>query len=524
MIKEYELKSKQYRIFETMNINSIKTLDIDFNNVILYNIPKTLYHTLLTLEKENKLPTKNIYEVIKKFSNFFTMFWDDKEIKIHRDVWYEYFSKNYTKYQEILFNKPNTNTTPIDYIVPKKVNESWYSPGEYAKSYKANQALLAPIEGFIIMFDTKPNNISKYTIINPKNIQLTKEKQHALETEKLNLSLVVRDEIEYYNRHKNNSLWLRLSIAYRFNYNQERKISQSRSGRIFTPFTNITRIASKHLSKYYSIDLSNSQPLMLVIYAIKNNLILDDDYIDECLNATIYNKFYYLFEQDKDGNILSESEIRDITKVEFFKCIYYDYKPKRKINIEFTRLYPLTAEILKNHRREDIYYKDIKDDLHFSLANKLQNIETFFLTLTTKYSKRVFDKHDAIYFSDKKDMKSIIKQINKIGKQYNITLPISVEEPYIETQQDIQNINSNDTSIECNIVNQEEKDNSLEETLTIKDYEEFLDNKEWYKKSKTNKLFRDNKRGIFDMLVGKQLRSEKKIKVEIAKYLENFNK
>lgn len=425
---EYQIKSKQYRIFETNNITDINNISIDFNNIILYTIPKTLYFTLLSLEKESKLPIKNIYEIIKKFSDFFTLFWDDKHISLHKEIWVEYFTKYYYKYQEILFNKTNINKTPIDYIVPTKVNNEWYKPGEYSKSYKARKELLDPSEGFIIMLDTKPSKISKYTIINPKKIILSKEKIHSLETERLDLSYVVRDEIRYYIKNNNTSIWIRLSMAYRFNNNKERKITQSRSGRIFTPFTNITRIASRHLSKYYSIDLSNSQPIMLIIYAIKNNLILDKDYIKDCLDANIYNKFYHLFEYDKEGNKLTESEMRDITKVEFFKCIYYDYKPNRKITKEFTKLYPLTSEILKKFRREDTYYKSINDTIHMSLANNLQNIETFFLDLKTKYSKKVYDKHDAIYFSDKKDILIIVKQIQKIGKLYNITLPITIED------------------------------------------------------------------------------------------------
>lgn len=515
----------------TFNIENLTSIiddnNIDFDKNNIYIIPKSLYQTLLEHQKNNTLPLKNMMLLIKQLTELFALFKDiTKPVIIGKKEWNRIFNRdNYKAVQALLFNSDKDNrTTDIEYIVPVKVEESYYQVGSYSKSFIAKKSLLEAKEGYVLLIDTNKKQIDKFTIINEQNIELNETTKYTLNYYKLDIKKAIQAEIEHYNKYKNKTIFLRINKIFNFNFNKERKITRSRSGRIFTPFTSMSKVVTKTLD-LFNIDLSNSQPLMLVIYAIKNNLILDEDYINDCLNGNIYNRFYHLFEQDKDGNVLSESEIRAITKEEFFKCIYYDYKPKSKINIEFIRLYPLTAEILKNHRREDIFYKNINDNLHFSLANGLQNEESFFLTLTTKYSKYVFTKHDAIFFSNKKDIKVIVRQIEKIGKKYNLVLPITIEDPngnkITETNTSIEKTISNDTIIDSKENVLETKEEDTEVIISKEDYIELLESEDYWIVIKNRKEIKAKKDFIFDKLLKSQESSKKKIKEIIINILQS---
>ena len=178
--------------------------------------------------------------------------------------------------------------------------------------------------------------------------------------------------------------------------------------RVFHTFSNISKISRKHLNiPMNNVDLSNSQPLLLVSYLKENGYGVDLNYQIDCEEGTFYGNFYDVDANDYDV----DSEVwKNNVKVGLFKSIYFNFNEKSLYNKRFLELYPYTYTSIK-----------FMNDRDEKLACLLQNKEAeLFNNLKLNHSNYFFTIFDAIYFDDKRDLLSILEQINNFFKKNGI--------------------------------------------------------------------------------------------------------
>jgi hypothetical protein len=247
----------------------------------------------------------------------------------------------------------------------------------------------------------------------------------------IDIKNAIIDEIKYKKSH--NSLRTRLSVL--FTLYDKRYIKKGfKVDRVFHSLTNISKVSRKYLSvdglRFNNIDIVNCQPLLLCYYLIKNDLNIDESYINDCEVGSLYDKFIiggkkyidieYIIRGGKivatKNNIievgfnLSKEEYDDIRskiKVLLYKSIFFDFKPKTDISIAFKEIYPIVFSVLENMETTEL-----------KMACRLQNIEAeIFNNLKPNKSKYYFTLFDAIYFTSNEDTGSLmIEIINKFSK------------------------------------------------------------------------------------------------------------
>lgn len=247
----------------------------------------------------------------------------------------------------------------------------------------------------------------------------------------IDIKNAIIDEVKYKKSH--NSLRTRLSVL--FTLYDKRYIKKGfKVDRVFHSLTNISKVSRKYLSvdglRFNNIDIVNCQPLLLCYYLIKNDLNVDESYINDCEVGTLYDKFIvggrkYIDKEYiiKGGEIvaiknniievgfnLSKEEYDDIRskiKVLLYKSIFFDFKPETDISISFKEIYPIVFSVLENMETNEL-----------KMACRLQNIEAeIFNNLKPNKSKYYFTLFDAIYFTSNEDTGSLMVDIiNKFSK------------------------------------------------------------------------------------------------------------
>lgn len=147
----------------------------------------------------------------------------------------------------------------------------------------------------------------------------------------------------------------------------------SHKDRVYNSFTNLPSICDDFITfnghKLVQLDVVNCQPLLLSM------LTKDIDFQRVCESG----KFYETLMEE------TGIEDRDKMKIISYRDIFYGkFKQHSKIGKAFTKLFPMTADYLKQNEK--------------NLAKQMQKIEAeIFVTLvnTSRYS--VLCKHDAIY-------------------------------------------------------------------------------------------------------------------------------
>jgi len=406
-----------------------KEIDLsDLKNNIsnLYVVGSKSLMDLLTYEnyplKNKILAISQILDFLKYFDNTLLSFNREENIlSIPQSVLIKYFNRdtyvkfiNILKELKILSDIPNENGISYNY---KKENGQLVTKRYRLLNYYSDQELF-------IFIPTKKNTI-KYEIDN----KYGKRFINTIKNIEIDIESAVRDEIA--NSTGQNSLRKRLNtIASLY---EKRFIRKGENvDRIFHSLSNISKISRPYLhikgKKFNNIDIKNCQPLLLCYYLLKNNMDIDQNYIDYCEKGILYQQFenvesYVDIEYTKkNGKIVKTQKVivpistlkcklqrRNNIKRLLYKSIYFDFKETRDISNKFKELFPLTFKSLQKCNEGDI-----------KMANRLQNSEAeVFNNLIPKNSKYYFTLFDAIYYTSIEDTGQLISDLtlsfHKIG-------------------------------------------------------------------------------------------------------------
>lgn len=195
-----------------------------------------------------------------------------------------------------------------------------------------------------------------------------------------------------------------------------------KSKRIFHSLSNLSSVSRKHLTIYgqsfSNVDLKNSQILFLVTYCRKNNLGLDNNFVNDVQDGVVYDRFYYTHIDQKEtyfdnGHCVTTHAKYNIgfdrkkVKQELFRSIFFSWKEHFSLNKKFKELYPETWITLNK------IHQSYKGNKQTNLSILLQNEEFYLFNdihLKLK-SDGYFNLFDAIYYTDDIDTDTIVSHI-----------------------------------------------------------------------------------------------------------------
>lgn len=419
----------------------IEIIPLDFNNEEYISIIEgqenietnssyiTSITLLSTLIKETTFPIKNRYIAMENILTF--MCYIDSQIKrnkntiipIPRIIIDHYFSRDtYKKYMDYLDNNQILTKVPYNDGKFYDYSEEGDKKGRCIQ-YRVHNKYMN--DDLCIAVFPKENNIKLETDKKYNN----KLEKTILKTE-INYREAILDEIKNYRSYKTdiftsqdtitkgiNSLRCRISAI--LSLNNKRYIRKGdKVDRVYHSFSNLSRISRKHLNHskgkcFYSLDITNCQPLLLCYYMKTVNEITDDSYIKACEDGKFYEtlmdeehiKTLRDTLSDNDFKIIYE-EYRNDIKEQTYKYIYFNFNKQENIVKKFANLYTNTYYFLSN------FYESTPE---ITMASNLQNIEaSVFNSIIPNKSKYYFTLFDAIYFSDYEDSISIQLRIEEM--------------------------------------------------------------------------------------------------------------
>lgn len=369
-------------VFDNINLEKKKLTryvyinDINIvSNILSYNLPI----------QNKRIALKNILDFLN---------WVDVKININRNTiipissntLIEFFNRdNYKEYMFILKSMNILTDVPYE-------DGSFYTKGSLYKQYRVHNDYINKEDLAIIVleedrskdkFNNEVNDLDERYIKTIKNIEI-------------DIKAAITAEIEHYKKNNLSVSNLRNRIS-RILYTKRKRFIKkgNKVNRIYHSFSNVSKVARKHLSiKMYDIDIKNCQPLLLIALLKEMKLEYDDNYQYDCEAGNFYENF------------ITNELTRDDVKEELYRTVFFNFNENRKINKKFNEIYPKTWNSLK----------DIKD-MNKSLACELQNIESkLFNNLIPKKSKHYFTLFDAIYFDNLNDVTELN---NKIRNYFN---------------------------------------------------------------------------------------------------------
>lgn len=401
----------------TLQIKESNTFCVGFNT-----ISKLINHTKYPIEKTKAI--SNILSFIQHLDNK-----KKDETSIHNQCWVDYFTtKHYKEYQRIL------KELNIISLVPYSDGE-YYIKGERSYLFRLMNEFINDKELCIIIFEK--SSTRSLNVFGKYNSKYKKTVKNVT----INYKTAIKDEVTYYHNNPSsnrlNSLRQRLSII--FNLNNDRFIKTGdKSNRVYSSLSNISRVSRKHLNvknQYFTgIDISNSQPLLLCYYLKENKLPIDKNYIQDCEDGLIYDRFYgvegcdlitkknsngtwYKITEEKSYSKENRSELKE----DLFQSIYYYFKPNFTINKSFQQIYPLTYGSLIRINNE---LKGENDNL----AVRLQNVEAEIMNdIIPEKSEYYFTLFDGLYFTNLNDIPQLKREIENRFSKYGLTPKISID-------------------------------------------------------------------------------------------------
>ena len=331
-------------------------------------------------------------------------------IQIPKEIFINFFTtKHYLKYEKIL--------TKLGVCFRYKYNDGLFYDEKTHRclQFKFNTKYIDAMPALILMDDNNDGNILKC------DIDINEKYKETIKNIEIDYMSAIKDEIEYCDNDMNK---LRIRLSMLFYVKSKRSITQGiNNNRISHSFSNISKISRKHLSinnkKFYNIDITNCQPLLLCYYLLSNNLEIDKEYIYDCEVGTFYENFigleanfiHYDKKEQKSKSIHKILERNDV-KIESYKSIFFEFNTNNPLNKEFAILYPKTHRSLSKLQ---------------GLACKLQQIEASIFNNIIPLSDNYFTLYDAIYFTDKKDISYLYKYLITEFEKLNIKISIKIE-------------------------------------------------------------------------------------------------
>jgi len=350
--------------------------------------------------KNKRLAITNILDFLK---------WADCEMAKNNDTvmpinWQTfeyYFSRNeYNAYLELLKN------LEVMIVVPYK------DGGFYKYNPKKKKKIVKPRNNLYRFYDSYVRSDTCIIICNNKvygHIEIQgKHNKKMIDTIR-NVSIdykgAIQAEIAHYKKGNIDANKLRMRLNKLFSLNGKRTIHYgNKVNRVYTSLSNLSKISREYLhiygTRFENLDIVNCQPLLLCYYLIKNDLLIDQEYIKDCEAGVLYENFY-----EKIGDNEIDKQKRDKAKEHLYKSIYFDFQPAYIVHKKFAELYPQTYCSLEKITAE-FYLDTIK------LAGILQNVEAeIFNDLVPANSKYYFTLFDAVYFTDITDISQLENDI-----------------------------------------------------------------------------------------------------------------
>ncbi|PXY45241.1 hypothetical protein [Flavobacterium hydrophilum] len=368
----------------------------------------TVFNQLLSYENypiNKKLAITNILEFLEYVDIKLQKSYDAK-IKIPKSVFENYFtSHHYISYQEIFAKlniiKVTTHPDGSFYTCNWKDKEGPVVKAK-CKIYQVSYNYMNMKALSLIIPDQK----KKILPISNELKWLDKRFVKTIEKVQINLLAAFNDEITEFRTGNINFNQLKCRLHRILQLQRRRKIKKGKNvNRIYHSLTNISKISRKHLNiPFIFLDVKNCQPLLLCALMIKDGHDFDLEYRLDCEWAFFYDQFKCFGNNDKGT-----------TKRLLYRHVFFGFKPNKKINQHFKKLYPATWEYLHQLSKTDI-----------SLASKLQNLESeLFNVLIPAESKHFFTLFDAIYFDDVRDAAELECNITKFFD--DLGLEVAVE-------------------------------------------------------------------------------------------------
>ncbi len=325
---------------------------------------------------------------------------------ISQKILLSFFNDHVIKYMQILKDlEIISNVSHPDGSYYTAPHLSTKEKPSIAKLYRIHNSYLTNKELGILILE--PVRTSHDVVNEVKKL----DKRYVKTINKLELDVVraIQAEVDYYQAGKSSFNKLKCRISRIFYTKRKRYIKTgTKVDRIYHSFTNVSRVSREHLNiKLHNIDVTNCQPLMLVAYLKKNNLMCDTNYQKDCEAGIFYEKF------DGIDGLQLENDQRDNIKVMVYRKIFFGFDINSNFNKKFKEMYPLTWDELSKIKKNKI-----------SLAAQLQNMEaSLFNFIIPVKSKYFFTLFDAIYFDNEKD----VELIEGIIKGFFADLGVSVE-------------------------------------------------------------------------------------------------
>lgn len=353
---------------------------------------------------------KNIEKTISQLADFlnYVNYKLKKEnssvIQIPQEKFSNYFAKNeITHFKQLLKalnilvaipyedkyykNKHSTSATPAFYLRDEKL----------CMQYRISEQYLSETEYCLLFLKREKTKVIDI------NCELNETFKTTLLEEELDYIKVFKTELDY-NKKEMKSTWSLYSrISRALSFDIKRFALQGETGnRIVSSLSLLSKETRTCLkTKYYDLDVSNSQPTFLAYYLKKNNYEIDNNY-ETVVSSGL---FYEIFDELK----LKRKE----TKKRCYRSIFFGWDETYLVNKIFKSNFPKVWNILKL----------IHSNKEENLAGKLQRIESeLFNNLKLKYSTKYFTVYDSISFNNKKDLDLIIKQIEAYGKQIGLKI------------------------------------------------------------------------------------------------------
>ena len=322
-----------------------------------------------------------------------------------------YFSRDhYKKYLSLL------KELKVISDVPYK-DGSFYTVKEKFKLYQVFARYLK--QDICLVIFNKDKGEIEYKIEGSYNSKFVK----TIKKVNIDISAAIEDEIKNRDNTKVNSLRCRLNRI--FSLYDRRFIRKGRKvDRVYTSLSNLSKISRKHLTiaglQFYNMDIKNCQPLLLCYLLIRENMPIDQEYINVCQQGIFYDGFY-----EQSGNVAINEQRRRDTKVSLYKSIFFGFK-RTKTNLRFKELYPLTYSSL-----------EILAQGQDKLAGLLQNIEaSIFNYLVPVKSKYYYTLFDAIYFTSVEDKADLFLRIHESFRVYGLMPSIEFDSKECEMDEE----------------------------------------------------------------------------------------
>lgn len=278
--------------------------------------------------------------------------------------------------------------------------------------FRVHNSYLQPKHLGLVVFNPTRKPKSTPDVVNDIS-DLNVKYVNTIESLKIDVLSAINAEFDYFRSNHRNLFRLKARISIVLRTERDRFIRKGKNvDRIYHTFSNVSRISRKFFNiEFNNIDVKNCQPLLLVAYLSKNQMLFDQNYKEDCELSLFYQQFVGINGLDKEA-----------AKVKLYKSIFFGFDKRSRFNKKFKELYPDTWQSLAELKRQNI-----------SLAAQLQNMESsLFNHIVPFRSEYYFTLYDAVYFTDFDDVNDIVQEIEYFFMNLGVNVLLRINDEEVE--------------------------------------------------------------------------------------------